>query len=404
MMEIARALEHIKSGKPLIITDHEDRENEGDLFVPAEKVTPQIIKLMIRRGGGLICCAITRAQAARLDLPLMIASEKNTEKTGVNFTVSVSARSGVTTGVSAYDRARTIQVLADPTATNQQLAVPGHVFGLVARDGGVIERRGHTEAAVDLARLAGLKPSGVLCEIVGESGEMAKKTELEKLSSEISAPIISIDQIVEYLKVKPLPAFSKVAEVSKVAQSQLPTIYGVFELTIYRSSSDHSEHVALSMGKLDTQVTTRIHSMCLTGDTFGSLRCDCQTQLHRSMKILSETKNGLILYLNQEGRGIGLTNKIKAYGLQDQGLDTFDANCKLGLPIDARDYKIAADILKCKKISKIRLLSNNPDKAKQLKKRGIEVELAAHETEPNDQNRQYLLAKKTKMGHKLNKV
>lgn len=405
LTDIKTAIEHIQNGGELIIVDDKDRENEGDLYVPSDKVSPEIIKKMIQRGGGLVCCAITSMQATRLDLPLMVATQRNTEKTGVNFTISVNAKEGTTTGVSAFDRAKTIQIMADPGSNPDELNIPGHVFGLVARNGGVLERNGHTEAAVDLARLAGMNPSGVLCEIVGKSGEMAKINELQKLSKDINAPIISIEDLIKYLKQNPMNATEPLPEASEVAHSKLPTAFGDFDITVYRSSSDHSEHVALSLGDISNQpVITRIHSMCLTGDTFGSQRCDCQSQLHKSMEKIQELGSGIILYLNQEGRGIGLTNKIKAYALQDQGLNTLEANCKLGLPIDSRDYKIAAVILKCKKINHVRLLSNNPDKVKQLEKYGVTVYLNEHETEPNNNNRQYLSDKKTKMGHKLNKV
>lgn len=404
-MTVEKVLAYVKTGKPIIIVDHADRENEGDFFVAAEFASPKAIKLMIQRGGGLVCCAITQQQANRLDLPLMVASERNTEKTGVNFTVSVNAKAGTTTGVSAFDRSQTIKTLASPKAKPEDLTIPGHVFGLVAHAGGLSERLGHTEAAVDLAKIANLNPTGVLCEIVGQSGEMANLDELKKLSEELDAPIISIDQIVEYLKQNKIKPAEKISQINKVAESKLPTSFGNFTIDVYRSIADHSEHIALSMGNLANPVTTRIHSMCLTGDTFGSLRCDCQSQLLKSLATVAKKGTGLILYLNQEGRGIGLTNKIKAYALQDQGLDTVDANCQLGLGIDTRDYGIAAAILEDMAISDIELLTNNPDKITQLKSLGIKkIKPVSLETDPNGVNNHYLATKKNKLGHRLEKV
>lgn len=403
MNKIERAIKHIQQGKMLIITDHESRENEGDLYMPSDKVSPEIINKMIKHAGGLICCSITREQASRLSLPLMVATTRNTEKTGVNFTVSVNASKQISTGVSAHDRARTISVLANPKSSESDLTKPGHVFGLVARDGGVLERDGHTEAAIDLARLAGFNASGVICEIVGVNGEMAKSAELEKVSKELDAPIISIDELKNHLNNNPLPKLS-FPETVKVASSLLPTKLGEFKISIYRSESDHSEHSVLTIGKQKTPALVRIHSMCLTGDTFSSERCDCQRQLHDSMEQISRNGSGIIIYLNQEGRGIGLENKIKAYALQDHGLDTVEANCKLGLPIDARDYKIAADILDQLGVKNIDLLTNNPMKIDQLQKHGIKVNPVPIETEPNAHNTKYLTDKKNKLGHTLTKV
>lgn len=402
-MKIADIIKHIKKGGMLIVIDDESRENEGDLYIASDKVTPEIINTMINRAGGLICCAITREQASKLYLPLMVANSKNTEKTGVNFTVSVNAKEGITTGVSAFDRAKTIAVMSSPKSDSSQLTRPGHVFGLVARDGGLHERDGHTEAAVDLSRLAGLNPTGVLCEVVGANGEMAKTSELEKLSKELGAPIVYINELKDYLQKNPLPKIEH-PEVIKVAGSKLPTKYGDFDVSIYRSEVDGGEHSVLTMGRLKNPALTRIHSMCLTGDTFGSERCDCQNQLHQSMEAISRQGHGVLLYLNQEGRGIGLENKIRAYELQDQGFDTVEANCRLGLPIDGRDFKIAADILSELGINDIDLLTNNPNKIDQLEKYGINVNPVPVETEPNPNNKKYLTDKKNKLGHKLTRV
>lgn len=402
-MKIPDAIKHIKKGGMLIIVDDESRENEGDLYIASDKVTPEIINTMINRAGGLICCSITRKQAGRLSLPLMVSNSKNTEKTGVNFTVSVNASKNITTGVSAYDRAETIKVMSSPYSDSSQLTRPGHVFGLVARDGGLLEREGHTEAAVDLAELAGLNPSGVICEVVGVNGEMAKTDELEKLAVKLNAPIVHINELKKYLIKNPLPKREH-PEVLKIASSKLPTKYGDFDIGIYRSELDESEHSVLVMGKPKNPALVRLHSMCLTGDTFGSERCDCQNQLHQSIDAISKNGGGILLYLDQEGRGIGLENKIRAYELQDRGLDTVEANCKLGLPIDGRDYKIAADILKELGISRIDLLTNNPAKIDQLEKHGINVNPVPVETEPNHSNKKYLTDKKNKLGHKLTKV
>ncbi|MEX2014410.1 MAG: GTP cyclohydrolase II [Candidatus Saccharimonadales bacterium] len=402
-MKITDIVKHVKKGGMLIIIDDESRENEGDLYVASDKVTPEIINTMINRAGGLVCCAITRKQASTLSLPLMVSNSKNTEKTGVNFTVSVNAKDNVSTGVSAFDRAKTIAVMASSESDSSQLTKPGHVFGLVARGGGLLERDGHTEAAVDMARMAGLNPTGVLCEVVGANGEMAKIKELEELSKELDAPVVYIDELKEHLKQNPL---SKVEhpEVVKVASSKLPTKYGNFDISIYHSELDDSEHSVLVMGMPNNSTLVRIHSMCLTGDTFGSERCDCQNQLHQSIEAIAKNGSGILLYLDQEGRGIGLENKIKAYELQDQGLDTVQANCRLGLPIDARDYRIAADILKSFGISSINLLTNNPAKIDQLEKHGFSVNPVPVETEPNHNNKKYLTDKKNKLGHKLTKV
>lgn len=403
---IPEALVDIKKGKMIIIVDNPKRENEGDFFVPAEKITPQHVVTMIRHGGGLVCAAITQDQAQRLGLPLMVNPEENTEKTKVNFTYSVNARHGITTGVSAFDRAKTIQVLADPKSCPEDIDMPGHVSGLVAKQKGLLERMGHTEASVDLARLVGFLPAGVLCEIVGQEGNMAKKNELFTLAQKLHIKIITIHDLLSYLKLHPLPKTEAVPSVKKTATAMLPTKYGIFQIHIYKSILDNREHVVLVKGDLKKQpVLTRIHSKCFTGDTFFSLKCDCGEQLSTSMEMVEKKGAGVLIYLDQEGRGIGLSQKILAYALQEKGFDTVEANHELGLPTDSRDYVVAAEILRDLKIKKITLLTNNPDKIEQMKKNGITiVEQITVETIPNKTNRSYLVVKKQKLGHTLRNV
>ncbi len=399
---IPQAIKEIKMGKILIIVDSPTRENEGDFYIPAEKATTESILTMIKLGGGLICTAITKQQAFNLQLPLMVDPLENTEKTKVNFTVSVNAKIGITTGASAFDRLKTIKVLTNPKSLPSDLSRPGHVFGLVAKNRGVLERNGHTEAAVDLARLATLQPAGVLCEIVGSDGNMAKLPELIKISKKLDIKIISISDLIIYLKRNPLPNLNGGKEIIKTATSTIPTKYGKFQLVVYKSVIDNREHLSLIKGEIEEPLLLRIHSQCITGDTLLSLRCDCREQLHKSMKLINKKNNGLILYLNQEGRGIGLTNKIKAYALQDLGFDTVEANESLGLPIDARQYKIASDILKDLGIFKINLLTNNPDKEKKLAQFGIDVlKTIPLEIKPNKVNKKYLTIKKQKLAHRL---
>lgn len=402
---IPEALDQIKKGRLLILVDNPKRENEGDFYIPADKVSPQHIITMIQKGGGLVCTAITQPQAYRLSLPLMIDPLSNTEKTKVNFTISVNAKKGITTGVSAFDRVKSIKVLANPKSKQSDLTRPGHISGLVAKQGGVLERDGHTEAAVDLARIANLNPAGVLCEIVGADGKMAKLKDLIILSKELNIKMVSINDLIKYLKRNPLPPLPEKSEVIKVATSTLPTIYGTFQISVYKSITDNREHTVLLKGNARQPLLTRVHSQCLTGDTFLSLRCDCGQQLHQSMKLISKVPSGVILYLNQEGRGIGLMNKIKAYSLQDQGHDTVEANYTLGFPADARNYKVAADILKDLGIKKINLLTNNPDKEKQLTTFGIQIiKRISIESRHNGVNTKYLATKKRKLGHRLSMI
>jgi len=403
---INEAISALKKGKMLILVDNPKRENEGDLYISADKVSSKAITQMIRFGGGLICAAITAEQANHLQLPLMVETLQNSEKTKVNFTISVNAKEGITTGVSAFDRCRTIRVLTNPHSKKEDLVRPGHVLGLVAKDGGVLERSGHTEAAVDLSRLANLNPAGVLCEILRDDGRVAKLADLNKLSQKLNIKMVSIDDLVEYLKKKPwdYSASRNKSKVVKTAISKLPTKYGLFEIIIFKSIDENLEHVVLRSKKIKADSLVRLHSKCLTGDTFASLRCDCGDQLQKSMKRIGR-EGGLILYLNQEGRGVGLTSKIHAYSLQDQGIDTVEANLDLGLPIDARDYQVAAEILLDLGINQIRLLTNNPQKVKSLEKYGIKITAQVSlEAVPNKVNRSYLLAKKHKLGHKLTKV
>lgn len=399
---IPEALEDIKKGKMIILLDNPKRENEADFYIPAEKATPEIITIMIRKGGGLVCAAITTQQAHKLELPLMVDILENKEKTGVNFTVSVNAKEGITTGISAYDRAKTIKVLANPASKSSDIVMPGHVFGLIAKQEGLMDREGHTEAAVDLARLAGFESAGVLCEIISNSGRMANPSEISKLADELQIKVVFINDLIIYLKKNPLPILEEGCCVARAANAILPTKYGLFEIIIYHSISDDKEHAVLKMGEIKNPALIRVHSQCLTGDTFSSLRCDCGDQLSKSMKIIAKNGSGIIIYLNQEGRGIGLTNKIRAYQLQDKGMDTVEANEALGFPSDLRDFKVAADIIKDMGISEINLLTNNPDKKSQLTQFGIKiVKRIPLEIKPNKVNLKYLKTKKQKLNHQL---
>jgi len=395
---IEEAIERIKAGRMLIIVDDEDRENEGDLVIAAEHATPEAINFMARVARGLICVPITEERAKALNLTPM--APENTALHGTNFTVSVDAARGVTTGISAYDRAHTIQVLIDENSTPDDLARPGHVFPIVARPGGVLRRAGHTEAAVDLARLAGLKPAGVICEIMNDDGSMARLPELERLAKEHDLGIVKISDLIAHRK-----RTEKL--VTRVAEADLPTKYGHFRIVSYASPLDDKEHVALVKGEVAgaENVLVRVHSECLTGDVFGSLRCDCGDQLHRAMELIEAEGRGVIVYMRQEGRGIGLKNKVCAYRLQDQGLDTVEANERLGFPADLRDYGIGAQILADLGLSTIRLLTNNPKKVIGLAGYGLKiVEQIPIEIPPNEHNRDYLRTKKEKLGHQLKHV
>ncbi len=402
---IPEAVAEVRKGNMLIIVDSPKRENEADLYIAADAVTPRAITTMIKHGGGLVCVATTEAQARRLHIPLMVSRDENKEKTGVNFTVSLNAARGISTGVSAHDRAVTIRVLADPTSKPNDVVKPGHVFGLVARRGGLLERQGHTEAAVDLARLAGRAPAGVLCEIVGKSGRMAKRREFEELASRLGVKIVAIDDLARYLKAHPLPETLRSSSVVRVSSSTLPTPYGVFAITAYKSTLDGREHAALVLGKPQKGVLVRVHSQCLTGDTLFSLRCDCGAQLKESMRRIARERSGIIVYASQEGRGIGLGNKVRTYALQDKGLDTVEANHALGFSADQRTYEAAAHILEDLGAREIRLLTNNPEKVRQLSGFGITVvKRLPLEIPPSGITRAYLKTKKKKLGHLLNRV
>jgi len=398
-IDVERAVEIIKQGKMVIIVDDEDRENEGDLMIASEKVTPEAINFMAKNARGLICVSLTEARSNELDLPLMV--DRNTSKFDTPFTISVDAKRGTTTGISAFDRAATVKCLIDKKAGPDDLAKPGHIFPLRAQKGGVLVRAGQTEASLDLTKIAGLYPSGVICEIMKDNGEMARMPDLEKFSGEFDIPVITVEEIIKY-RVK------KEALVEEKAEADLPTRWGVFKIRAYVDSLHKETHIALVKGDInpDEPTLVRVHSQCLTGDTFGSLKCDCGNQLDKAMRMIEEEGKGVLLYLlNQEGRGIGLINKIRAYKLQESGLDTVEANLELGLPEDMRDYGIGAQILRKIGLRKLKLMTNNPAKFIALKGYGLEiVERVQIEEGLNSVNRFYLKTKKDKMGHILKKV
>jgi 3,4-dihydroxy 2-butanone 4-phosphate synthase/GTP cyclohydrolase II len=392
---IPEAIEDIKAGKFVIIVDDEDRENEGDLVIAAEKVTAESINFMAKYGRGLICMPVTGERLDALRIPMI--SSNNTSKFGTPFTIPVEAREGTTTGISAADRAKTVQVMVDPDTKPEDILMPGHMFPLRARDGGVLVRTGQTEATVDLARLAGLKPAGVLCEIMNEDGTMARMPQLEIFAKKHDLKIISVAELIAY-------RYRHERLVQRVAEAKLPTHFGEFTVIAYRSQTDPAEHLALVMGDVatDDPVLVRVHSQCLTGDVFHSLRCDCGEQVEMAMKRVASEGRGVVLYMRQEGRGIGIHNKIKAYALQDKGMDTVEANLSLGFKADQRDYGVGAQILADLGVRNMRLMTNNPKKMSGLASYGLTItEQLPITTEPNPHNRRYLQTKQKKMGHLL---
>lgn len=398
-VSVEEAINAVKQGRLIIIVDDEDRENEGDLMVAAEKVTPDIINFMAKYGRGLICLPLTKKRLKELDLPLMVTD--NTESFKTAFTISIDAKKGVTTGISAHDRSHTVRVAIDPKTKPSDLARPGHIFPLEAKEGGVLERAGQTEASVDMSRLAGLEPSGVICEIMNEDGTMARMPQLEKFSATYGIPIITIADLIKY-------RMKNECLVQKIEEITLPTKYGEFRLIIFEDTIHKENHIALVKGEIWQGETTlvRVHSQCLTGDIFGSSRCDCGDQLHRAMEMIEKEGKGVILYIiNQEGRGIGLVNKIKAYAMQEKGLDTVEANKQLGFKPDQRDYGIGAQILVSLGVNKLRLITNNPRKFIGLAGYGLEiVDRVPIEIPPCKSNISYLKTKKEKMGHILDMV
>lgn len=393
---IAAAIEDIRNGKMVIVVDDEDRENEGDFIMAARFATPEAINFMSKEGRGLICAALTEERCVELELTPMVSSNTSLHETA--FTVSIDLiGQGTTTGISAHDRSKTIQALVDPASKAADFGRPGHIFPLKAKSGGVLRRSGHTEATVDLARLAGLEPAGVLVEVMNEDGSMARLPQLLEIAQKFGLKIISIKDLIDYR----LTSDSLIEELVRV---NMPTKYGQFELVAFKERLSGAEHLALIKGswEKDEPVLTRVHSSCFTGDILGSFRCDCGEQLHKAMRMVDEAGAGVILYMNQEGRGIGLINKLRAYQLQEQGMDTVEANIKLGFGMDERDYGVGAQILRSLGITKLKLMSNNPRKRAGLKGYGLEIVATVPiEVAPNPHNEKYLTTKRDKLGHSI---
>ena len=391
--KIKSAIEDIQNGKFVIVTDDANRENEGDLIMASEMITPEAVNFMAKHARGLICISINKKVANRLSLELM--EQKNTSLHETNFTVSVDAVANTTTGISAHDRAQTIRLMVDEKSSPADFARPGHIFPIIAKDGGVLRRSGHTEASMDLAQLAGFKPSGVLCEIMAEDGSMLRGEDLLSFAKHHDLKLLSISDLIAYIRInKNL--------VEKIETVRLPTEYGEFHLHLYQDKFEDKQHLALTYGKVETNepILTRVHSECVTGDIFSSSRCDCGKQLEYAMKTIVENGSGVIIYLKQEGRGIGLKHKIKAYKLQDEGLDTVEANQELGFPPDMRDYGTGAQILKDLSISRLRVMTNNPKKLIGLEGHGLKIdERVKINVSLNKENEKYLKTKAKKLGH-----
>ena len=396
---IEEAIRAIGEGEIVIVVDDEDRENEGDFICAAEKITPEIVNFMTKEGRGLICASLIEERCEELGLDLMVG--KNTALHATPFTVSVDLiGEGTSTGISTSDRAKTIKALVEPDTKPEDLGRPGHIFPLKAKKGGVLRRAGHTEAAIDLARLAGLYPAGVLVEILKEDGSMARLPDLREIADKFDIPLVSIKDLISY-------RMNKESLIEEEIGVEMPTDYGDFKLKAFRQTNTNEMHLALFKGEWedDEPILVRVHSSCLTGDIFGSCRCDCGSQLHNAMKMVEKEGKGIVLYMNQEGRGIGLLNKLKAYKLQEEGMDTVEANIKLGFQMDQRDYGVGAQILRKMGVTKLKLITNNPKKRVGLMGYGLEiVENVGIEIVPNKHNKRYLETKRDKMGHTILKV